>query len=68
MYDFGRTVKGVSLKRRIIARTIFWIIVGCLNLNSAYLIVPVLNFICAAVLLVSVIIQVKRYLSFKAQG
>lgn len=48
--------------------SIFWIIVGCLNLNSAYWAVPVLNFICAAVLLVSAFIQVKRYLSFKEQG
>lgn len=45
--------------------SIIWIIVGCVNLNSAYLALPVMNFICAAVLLVCAFIHVKRYLSFK---
>ncbi|MDO5603447.1 MAG: helix-turn-helix transcriptional regulator [Oscillospiraceae bacterium] len=70
-------VKKVSEKRAINTKlslvtavvffivSIIWIIVGCVNLNSTYWALPVMNFICAAVLLVCAFIHVKRYLSFK---
>lgn len=47
--------------------TALWIMIGCVNLQSDYTIVPVSNFICASITLATAIVHTIKYAKLREQ-